>query len=585
MLRALSEKSLRARPRREPRSVSAPEADGRLTAAAHSGDDQARARTIASMPSIRMPGLASPLRCELLGCAVTGGVCALTIVLFAPPAQDLAAHVYRASLVSHGVLLWDNYWYTGTYPLATYGLLAPVLSALVGVGPLIVACTSASGALFAALATREWGADARWPARAFAAAAALPLLPGLDAYVVGVPFTLAALVALQHARRRLALACAALTLAASPLAFVFLLGVAAAVVLSGRAGWRSVALFGGGLAALAALEAFVMLVVFPGAGVYPFLVWHLLAVVGLALAGALLAFRDRTTRPIALLLCGWGLASLTAFVIPNPIGDNLARLRYAVFPLLLLLVVRRPRRALAAIAAGAALVYAAAPDLIQVGGQADASSSHARAWAPALSYLHRHLPLGARVEVVPTSARWESYYLPSRGIPLARGWFRQTDMARNRLLYRGSVTRAAYGAWLGRAAVQYVLLTPYPLDDHGARAEAILLHSHGALRIVWMHAGFTIYAAPHAARLMTGAADVRITTFRHDRITGVARRSGAEALRVAYSPYWSATGAASCVVRGPGGMSQVRFARAGAFSLSMTGDPLTIVHRIADPDC
>lgn len=537
------------------------------------------------MQTVRMPDFASALRSELLGCAFVGGICALAIVLFAPPAQDLAAHVYRASLVSHGVLLWDNYWYTGTYPLATYGLLAPVLSALVGVGPLVVACTSASGALFAALATREWGADARWPARAFAVAAALPLLPGLDAYVVGVPFVLAALVALQHARRRLALTCAALTLAASPLAFVFLLCVVAAAVLSGRGGWRTVALVGSGLAALAALEIFVMLVVFPGAGVYPFLVWHLVAVVGIALTGSLLAYRDRTTRPIALLLCGWGLASLTAFLIPNPVGDNLARLRYAVFPLLLLLVVRRPHRAFAALAAGAALVYAAAPDLIQVGGQADASSSHARAWAPAVSYLHRHLPLGARVEVVPTSARWESYYLPSRGIPLARGWFRQTDMARNRLLYRRSLTRAAYGAWLGRAAVQFVLLTPYPLDDHGARAESRLLRARGTLRIVWSHAGFTIYAAPHAGRLMTGAAEVRITTFTHDRIAGVARRAGAEALRVAYSPYWSANGAASCVVRGFGGMSRVRFARAGAFSLSMTRDPITIVHRVADPDC
>ena len=528
------------------------------------------------MPTIRPPGFASPMRSELLGCALIGGMCALAVVLFAPPPQDLAAHVYRASLVSHGVLLWDNYWYTGTYPLVTYSLLAPVLSALVGVSALVVGCTAASGALFAALATREWGADARWPSRAFAAAASLPLLPGLDAYVVGVPLTLAALVALQRARRGLALVCAALTLAASPLAFLFLLGVAAAVMLSGRGGRRTIALIGAGLAGLAMLEVFLMLVVFPGAGVYPFLVWHLLAVVGLAAAGSMLAFRDRATRPIALLLCGWGLASLAAYLLPNPVGDNLARLRYAVFPLLLLLVVRRPRRTLAALAAAAALVYAAAPDLIQVGGQADAASSHARAWTPAISYLLRHVPPGAR---------WESYYLPTRGIPLARGWFRQTDMARNRLLYRPSLTRAAYRGWLEQSAVQFVLLTPYPLDDHGARAEERLLHSRGTLPIVWRHAGFTIYATPHAARLMTGAAGVRVTNFSHDRITGVARRGGSDVLRVAYSPYWSATGAASCVERGRSGMSLVRFTHAGAFSLAITRSPITIVHRVSDPDC
>jgi hypothetical protein len=483
-------------------------------------------------------------------------------------------------------LLWDNYWYTGTYPLVTYSVLAPVLSALIGVAVLIVACTAASGALFASLATREWGRDARWPSRAFAAAAALPLLPGLDAYVLGVPFLLAALVSLQRDRRVLALACAALTLAASPLAFVFLLGVVTAVVLSGRGGWRSVAVIGCGLAGLAALEAVTTLIVFPGTGAYPFLVWHLLAVGGFALVGSLLAYRDRATRPIALLLCGWGLASLASFLVANPVGDNLARLRYAVFPLLLLLAVRRRGRGVASLVAAAALVYAAAPDLIQVGGQADASSSHARAWLPAVSYLHRHLPAGARVEAVPTSARWESYYLPAHGIPLARGWFRQTDMARNRLLYRRTLTRAAYGAWLQRAAVQFVLVTPYPLDDHGARAEARLLRTRGSgLRAVWKHAGFTIYVAAHRARLMTGAARVVVKTFSHDRITGFARRPGDDALRVSYSPYWSAKGAAACVVRGRAGMSKVQFRRAGAFSLTMSNNPMTIVHRIADPDC
>ena len=318
------------------------------------------------------------MRCsEPLAGALIGAACALAVILFAPPSQDLAAHVYRASLVSHGVLLWDNYWYTGTYPLVTYSVLAPVISAVVGVAALVVGCTAAAGALFASISVREWGRDARWPARAFAAAAALPLLPGLDAYVLGVPLLLAAVAALQRGRRVLALVCSALTLAASPLAFLFLVGVVTAVFLSGRGAWRTRAVVGGGLAALAALEAIAMLVVFPGVGVYPFLVWHLVAVGGLACAGTLLGYRDQATRPIALLLSGWGLVCLASFLVANPVGDNVARLRYAVFPLLLLLAVRRRGRGIASIVAAAALVYAAAPDLIQVGEQADASSARA----------------------------------------------------------------------------------------------------------------------------------------------------------------------------------------------------------------
>jgi hypothetical protein len=538
------------------------------------------------MLDVRISRLAFAGREPLVG-ALIGTACAVAVLVFAPPAQDLAAHAYRASLVSHGVLLWDNYWYTGTYPLVTYSLLAPALSALFGVAALVVCCTAAAGALFASIATREWGADARWPSRAFAVAAALPLLPGLDAYVLGVPLLLATVVLLQRDHRVAALVTAALTLAASPLAFVFLLGIVLALFLSGRGAWRSVAVVGGGLAVLAVLEAVVMLVVFPGTGVYPFLVWHLAAVGGLALAGTLLAYRDRATRPIALLLCGWGIASLLSFLVANPIGDNFARLRYAVFPLLLLLAVRRHHRGIASVVAAAALVYAAVPDLVQVGEQADASSSHARSWAPAVSYLRAHLPAGARVEVVPTSARWESYYLPARGIPLARGWFRQTDLARNRLLYRPGLTRAAYARWLERSAVQYVVLTPYPLDDHGASSEAHLLRQTrgSGLRVVWKHAGFTIFSAPHRARLMTGAAGARVITFSHDRISGVALRGGKEALRVSYSPYWATSGAASCVVRGHSGMSTVLFARGGAFSLSITRDPLVIARRLTDPDC
>jgi hypothetical protein len=519
-------------------------------------------------------------------CAVIGATCALAVLTLAPPAQDLAAHVYRAALVDQGVLLWDNYWYAGTYPLVTYSLLAPALGALIGVTALSLACTAASGGFFALIAAREWGRDALWPARAFACAAALPLLPGLDAYALGVPLLLAAVAALQRERRVLALVCAALTLAASPLAFVFLVGVVVSVALAGRAGRRGLVLVGCGLAALAALEAIVTLLVFPSSGVYPFLVWHLAAVAGIALAGTLLAYRDRATRPIAWLLAGWGVACMASFLVANPIGDNLARLRYAVFPLILLVAIRRPRRSLALLVAASALAYAAAPDLIQVGGQADARSSHVQAWAPALSYLKRHIALGGRVEVVPTSARWEAYYLPTRGIPLARGWFRQTDLAQNRVLYAKTLSTGKYRAWLDRTAVQYVLLTPFPLDDHGARSEARLLRSgRSGLRVVWRHAGFTIFSAGRPAPLMTGAAGAQLTAFKHERIAGTVRRAGSEMLKVRFSPYWKASGAATCVVRAKNGMSIVHFARGGSFSLSITRDPITIARRIADPDC
>ena len=530
--------------------------------------------------------VAAPARSEVTLCVSIGACSALAVLALAPPAQDLAAHVYRAALVDQGVLLWDNYWYGGDYPLVTYSVLAPILAALVGLAALIVVSTAASGGLFALIATREWGSDARWPARSFAAAAALPLLPGLEAYALGVPLLLSAVAALQRGRRMLALACAALTLAASPLAFVFLLGVASSLALAGRGSRRTLALLGSGLGGLALLEAALSLLLFPSRGVYPFLVWHLAAVGALAVTGTALAYRDRATRPIAWLLCGWGLASLTSYLVANPIGDNLARLRYAVFPLILLVAVRRERRRFASVLAISALIYAAAPDLIQVGGQADARSSHAQAWAPAVRYLKDHLAPGGRVEVVPTSARWEAFYLPERGIPLARGWFRQTDLARNPALYAASISAARYDSWLDHRAVEYVLLTPFPIDDHGASAEARLLRSgRSGLQAMWRRGGFTIFSVAHPAPLMSGLVGPHVTAFNHARIAGTVRRPGSAVLKVHFSPYWKTSGAATCVVRGRDGMSVVRFARGGVFVLSITDDPITIARRVADPDC
>jgi hypothetical protein len=134
--------------------------------------------------------------------------------------------------------------------------------------------------------------------------------------------------------------------------------------------------------------------------------------------------------------------------------------------------------------------------------------------------------------------------------------------------------------------VQYVLVTPYPLDDHGSRAEARLLEDLAShLRPVWNHGGFRISAAPHRARRVTGLAGALVMTFGHDRVRGVARRPGSDSLRVSFSSHRAVAGSACCAARGTSGMSPVRFARAGAFSLTMPRDPLTIGRRIADPDC
>src|SRR5687768_7029695 len=121
-------------------------------------------------------------RSEVLTASCLAGLSAVLVARFAPPGGDAAAHLYRTELLREGVALWDNLWFAGHYPLASYSPLYYLPSALVGNVPLVVAAAVVSAALFASLATRRWGAAARWPARCFGVLAAGPLYTGTYSY-------------------------------------------------------------------------------------------------------------------------------------------------------------------------------------------------------------------------------------------------------------------------------------------------------------------------------------------------------------------------------------------------------------------
>ena len=89
-------------------------------------------------------------------------------MLAVPRGGDLAAHLYRTGLVREGVLVWDNLWFAGRYPLSSYSLLYYLLAAVVGNAALGVGGVVVAAAIFASVAQREWKAVGRWPARAFA---------------------------------------------------------------------------------------------------------------------------------------------------------------------------------------------------------------------------------------------------------------------------------------------------------------------------------------------------------------------------------------------------------------------------------
>src|SRR5918999_3133046 len=173
-------------------------------------------------------------RAETLRAAVTAALSGALVALLAPPGGDSAAHLYRTELLRDGIALWDNLWFGGHYPLASYSVLSYRPAALVGNVVLVAAAAVVSALLFAAIAADEWGDVARWPSRIFAVLAAGPLFTGTYSYAAGLAAALAALRLLQLRRRGLGVAAAALTLAFSPLAFAFLCIALGAVAIGRR---------------------------------------------------------------------------------------------------------------------------------------------------------------------------------------------------------------------------------------------------------------------------------------------------------------------------------------------------------------
>ena len=513
---------------------------------------------------------------------VSGGLAAVAsglLVAVLAPGGDTASHLYRATLLERGAVVWDTYWYGGHSPFLPYSALYYPLAALVGHVPLVLAATVASAALFASVATAEWGELGRWPARAFALVAPAPLILGQYPYAVGLTALLATLWALQTGHRRSAVAGAGLTLGFSPLAFVFLCLVLVALALVRPDAVRRSLPLAFAVVLLGSLQA-ATLALFSSETRYFFPVPQFLAALGVATASAALALGRGRRDPLAAFFVVWGVAILVAFFVPGPVGLNVTRIRWLVLPLVLtaaLLVGFRPRW-LAFPALAAALAYNAVPYERFVHG-ATLSRDHDPAfWAPALEFLDARGSPSFRVEVVPTAAHWEAYYLPQAGHPLARGWYRQLDLVDNPLLYEDALEAAAYRAWLRARGVRYVLLPRIRLNQAGAEAEARLLAS-GRSGLVQAHrtSDWRIYELRNATPLLTGPAAARLTSFGHDAIEGWTEAPGVYRLRVRHTLQWRVTDGRVCLSPTGGGATLVHVERPGPFRLEIREEPWAVL--------
>jgi hypothetical protein len=335
---------------------------------------------------------------------------------------------------------------------------------------------------------------------------------------------------LQARRRWLFAVAVVLTLASSPVALVLLgvvlLGLAAAC------GWQLVPALAVGGAVAAEV---VLLLLFPSGGHYPFPASEAVAALAFCAAGLACTWRVGEARVLRAVFFAYAVAVVAVWIVPSDLGENIARLRYAAFPVALLVVALRRWRPLpvAVLFAAAALAWNITPLVAGWNRGAEDVTKNAAVWRAPLAWLHAHLHAGYRVEAVDTSAHWPAYYLPESGIPIVRGWFRQEDFPTNAILY-STFTRAEYVAWLRSLGVEYVVLSDAP-PDYSSRREAAIVPR--ALRVVYSAPHITIYGVPGARRITAA----HVLAFSVSGLTVRTEHAGTWRIALHWSPYWHAS--------------------------------------------
>jgi hypothetical protein len=524
-----------------------------------------------------------------LGAALVAGGLALVLILFAPPGGDQAAHMYLTEAWrDNGWQLWDNFWYSGRYAQVNYSLLFYPLAALVGATTVAVASCAAAAAAFAALLRRRWPAIATGPAVAFALLVPLAVAAGTYPFLLGLAIALGSLVALAAGRPVLALVGVLATAAAHPLALAFLIVVLLAAAVSVPAWWRrrSNLVLAGGTAVVACAQALLLRGFASDGAQYPFDPKDALAIAGFCAAGLLLTRGLSDQRPLQALFVGYALLGAAAFALSSPLGGNAVRLLLLMgAPLLLLPLAARGfrPRGIASIVLVGVLMWQALPAVAGWRTAADSRAQNEDFWYPAIAFLEEHADPNHRVQAVATADNWEAFYLAKRGVPLARGWFRQDDFPANEVLYE-KLTPQAYRAWLRRTGVRYVLLPRDPLD-YSARNEAKLLMSgQSGLRQVSRIGGWTIYELPRATPIATPADGIEVLSLTSSSVTLHASRPGVYRLRLRYTPYWRVERGTACAApRKPWG-TELRVSRAGVVKLSFDVELGTFVGAVLGSD-
>jgi hypothetical protein len=516
----------------------------------------------------------------LLGLPVAAALLAVWLIL-APRTPDLAAQVYRASLFHRlGFAVWDTHWYAGHH-LPGYSLLFPPLASLLGVRVVGALSVLASVALFERLVLDLYGPSARWASVWFAVAAVGDAWIGRLSFALGVPFALAAVLALTRGRPFLAGVLAALCAAASPVAGVLLALAGLSHAIATRSP-RSLLV----LAAPVAVVVVPLALLFPEGGFEPYPVLSFAATL-LVIAAFLWALPSdqrllRIGGLVYLLVC------VGCLIVHTPLGSNIER--YAVLlagPLLICALAgrnpgagddstamgseaarRRRARPVVALALCVTAVWVAwgpVRETVAVAGNESTSASY---YVPVERFLARvAVPPSppVRIEVPLTRSHWEAALLAPT-VSLTRGWEKQLETRFDHVLLAPRLTAAGYDSWLHEQAVAYVALPDTPLDPSSAREGRLIRRGLPYLREVFASRHWRIYAVLAPTPLASGPG--RLTSLGDDSFALQAASAGTFLVRVHFTRYWTVTRGAGCVRRAPGDWTSVAVHAPGSVVVS-----------------
>jgi hypothetical protein len=419
-------------------------------------------------------------------------VLAVGYLFWVPQVPDLAAQSARADTA--GAFIYWTGWFGGVHTPG-YSVLVPPLMHVLSVSFVGAVATVVAAALFPGLlrgALRPTLAGI-----AFTLLLVTNLLVGRITFAVGVALALAALRLLLAGRTWLAALAAALSGLASPVAALFL-GIVAAVLVIFAAGWRRRAFW---LGVAATIPVIAIAVLFPDPGRMPFtrdaLKPSLYASIGLI--PSLYGRRARLAR--------WGAVAslilvLGAYLVTSPIGSNAER--FALLWGLPILLAYSPLPAFAVVLVAFPLVWWAERNVGQELRRSRDASASRSFYTPLITELEKRWDGTRRVEVVDPRTHWSSAYVAEQ-IPIARGWERQVDDARNPIFYgRARLDAASYRHFLDEYAVGWVALPDAPLDFAASAEGRLVRKGLDYLTPIWHGGAWTLYAVSHPAPLVSG---------------------------------------------------------------------------------